>query len=231
MKTSENIAELAKALAEAQLAYPSIGKDKTGKVKGRKKDGTEYDFEYEYADLATVLDAIRPVLAKHGLAVVQSASAERNVVTVITRLLHASGQWIESSLSVEAENAAPQKLGSAISYARRYGLLALAGVAPGGEDDDGQQANHDRKPSPRPEKVGDTMRRAVQRHPGTRIKESLAWLAKNHGEEHVRDVLAKIVGRTFPVDKEILLVLSELETLEKHIILAEAERQTAQGTP
>jgi hypothetical protein len=222
MKTSENIAELAKALAEAQLEYPAIGKDKTARAGS---------YQYDYADLASILDAVRPVLAKHGLAVVQSASAEQHVVTVVTRLLHASGQWIESSLSVEAENAAPQKLGSAISYARRYGLLALAGVAPGGEDDDGQQANHDRKPSPKPEKVGDTMRRAVQRHPGTRIKESLAWLAKNHGEEHVRDVLAKIVGRTFPVDKEILLVLSELETLEKHIILAEAERQDAQKTP
>jgi hypothetical protein len=220
MRTSEQINELATALAAAQATYPPIGKDKTAKAGS---------YSYDYADLATVLEAVRPALAKQGIAVVQSASAEAQMVTVVTRLMHSSGQWIESSLSVEAETTAPQKLGSAISYARRYGLLALAGVAPADEDDDGQAAHHERRPAKAPEKVGETMRRAVQRDPVKRKWEALEWVTRNHGAEHLRDVLAKVIGRTFPVEQEVLLTLHELESLEKHIILAEAERQEARG--
>jgi hypothetical protein len=142
MDTSSEITDLVKALAAAQKLYEPIGKDKTAKV------GT---YSYDYADLAAVLEAVRPALNGQGIAIVQAAHAEAQIVTVETRLCHVSGQWIGSTLTVEAETAAPQKLGSAISYARRYGLLALAGVAPQDEDDDGAAAHHERPP-PQPKR-------------------------------------------------------------------------------
>ena len=235
MRTSEAINEIAAALAAAQATYPAVGKDKTGAVRGRTKEGKEYQYEYDYADLASVLEVIRPCLAKQGIAVVQSASADSAQVAVVTRLVHSSGQWFEASLIVEADGTAPQKLGSAITYARRYGFLALAGVAPREEDDDGAAADHTRKPPPSPPR---------QRTPEpVKVPEPallerkiriLEWFERRYKPEHMLSALERVAGRPFPPGEEPpKLTVKELEALEKHKeaeeLGGEDERQAGQG--
>lgn len=127
MNTSTELGELAKALAACQ-----------GELRPALKDSTNPHFRSSYADLASVWEACRAALSKHGLSVVQGCRAEGKALTVETMLLHASGQWISDALTLEAMNATPQALGSATTYARRYGLAAMVGIAP--EDDDGEAA-------------------------------------------------------------------------------------------
>lgn len=128
MNRSEQVNELATALAKAQ-----------GQMEGAKKDSDNPFFRSKYADLASVVDAIRGPFAEHGLSYVQlPTEREGEAVAVETVLLHASGQWISSLTVVPVSKADAQGYGSAMTYARRYGLQAMAGVAP--EDDDGNAA-------------------------------------------------------------------------------------------
>jgi ERF superfamily len=139
MKTSESIKDISAALAKAQGAMGPVIKDKTAKV--QMKAGGAYSFDY--ADLASVLDVVRPALAANGIAIVQTPSVHEGQVVVETRLAHASGEWMESALSTKAEDLSPQKIGSAITYLRRYSLSCMVGVA-SEEDDDGNAAEGNR---------------------------------------------------------------------------------------
>lgn len=127
MNRSEQIQELTSALATAQ-----------GVIEGASKDSSNPFFKSSYADLASVWDAIRKPLSDNGLSVMQLPSADGARVTVTTILAHKSGQFISSELTMTAKEDAPQAIGSAITYARRYALQSIAGVAP--EDDDGERA-------------------------------------------------------------------------------------------
>lgn len=94
---------------------------------------------YGYADLDAVLEAVKPVLTKHGLAVTQPAGSDG----VHAIVMHSSGEWLSfPPLQVTAGQATPQAQGSAISYARRYQMLALLNIAT--EDDDGKAASKTR---------------------------------------------------------------------------------------
>ena len=137
MVKSEAINELAAALAKAQ-----------GQMEGAKKDADNPFFKSKYADLASVVEAIRGPFAEHGLSYVQCPDAcEGEEVAVDTVLMHASGQWISSRTVVPVTKKDAQGYGSALTYARRYGLQAIAGVA--AEDDDGNAAAS-AKPSAKP---------------------------------------------------------------------------------
>lgn len=126
MTKSDSIATLAGALAKAQ----SI-------MQGAAKDATNPHFKSKYADLASVWDACRKPLSDNGLSVAQFPSAEGPRVTVTTMLMHSSGEWLADDLSALARDDGPQGIGSVITYLRRYGLSAVAGVAP--EDDDAEK--------------------------------------------------------------------------------------------
>lgn len=129
MRSSDSIADLAAALVGAQADMPNVPKETMGQVGNAKR---------RYADLATVTETVRPILAKHHLAYVQGCSDGVNgIVTVTTRLMHQSGEWIEDSLSMPSGEGA-QAVGSAITYGRRYSLMAVLGLAP--DDDDGEAA-------------------------------------------------------------------------------------------
>jgi hypothetical protein len=132
MQRSDSITDLAVALAKAQ-----------GEIEGAKKGSENPHFRSKYADLAAVWDAIREPLAKYGLAVVQVprliAGGENSwLVEVESTLLHATGQFVGDTLALPLTRVDAQGVGSAITYARRYALMALVGVAP--EDDDGEAA-------------------------------------------------------------------------------------------
>lgn len=129
---SEQIGELAAALAAAQ-----------GEMTAASKDATNPHFKSRYATLASVWDAIRGPLSQHGLSVSQVLESPENGVGVAVRtmLLHTSGQWIASRYVMPiGDKLTPQAIGSAITYARRYALSAIVGIAPD-DDDDGNAAS------------------------------------------------------------------------------------------
>ena len=123
MKTSEQINELAAALAQAQ-----------GMMGNAVMNRINPHFKSKYADLAAIFDASRKPLSANGLAIVQTI--ENGVLH--TRLLHTSGQWIASEHPLPMSGK-PQEIGSALTYARRYSLSALIGIA-ADEDDDANVA-------------------------------------------------------------------------------------------
>lgn len=128
VRRSATIAAIADAMAKAQA-----------KIKGASKDKTNPHYKNDYADLASVWDACRAALSENGIAVLQPPTAIGPKVTVTTMLVHKSGEWIEADLEMTAQQNTPQGIGSCITYARRYGLAAMVGVAP--EDDDGNAAS------------------------------------------------------------------------------------------
>lgn len=127
MNMSEQIDQLATALATAQM-----------KLENASKNAANPHFRSKYADLAEVLNTVRPVFAEHGLSVTQFPSFAEGLVSVRTVLMHKSGQWMAGDASAPASKLDAQGVGSAITYLRRYSLAAVAGVAQ--EDDDGNAA-------------------------------------------------------------------------------------------
>lgn len=128
---SANVDQLATALAAAQAEMGTV-----------KKNADNPYFNSRYADLAACFEAVRSIFPKHGLAITQSLVPQDDLsyICVRTTLLHSSGQWLASdcvlnSNAAKAKNPA-QAAGSAITYARRYGLAALVGIVTD-EDDDG----------------------------------------------------------------------------------------------
>jgi len=135
-QSSDTIAELSKALVSALGQMTDIRKGREAKV--QMKSGGNYG--YKYADLADTIQSVRPILASNGLAVMQNASTTNpELVMISTTILHSSGEWITfEPLALPAGRTA-QETGSAISYGRRYHLLASLGLA--AEDDDGASAS------------------------------------------------------------------------------------------
>jgi hypothetical protein len=123
VNTSEQLNEIAAALTKAQAAMKNAALNKVNP-----------HFKSKYADLAGIRDTVVPALTANGIAVVQTLAQG----LVLTRLIHTSGQWIESACPIPT---APdmQKMGSAITYARRYSLSAICGIS-ADEDDDGNAA-------------------------------------------------------------------------------------------
>lgn len=136
----EEFAGLYEALRAAQATLPEVGKNRTAKVKGKSKTGNEFEYSYKYADITDVLSAIRPHFARFGITILQPTRIDGNALQVATRLVHdKTGQFEESLYPVAAIGADHQALGSALTYARRYALCSMIGLAPD-EDADGQHA-------------------------------------------------------------------------------------------
>lgn len=155
MMMSDDVSGIMPAFVAAFAEVGTVTKTQEAKV--ATKAGGEY--RYAYADIGVTLEAVRPVLAKHGLAVAQNPSTEwpesggAVMVHVETWVVHGSGQWMRGVLSLRPAGSDPQSIGSAITYARRYALLAMLGVAT--EDDDGKRASA-RRQEGAPEQEVDT---------------------------------------------------------------------------
>ena len=105
------------------------------------QDGNNPHFKSRYLTLQTLIEGVRPILARHNLALLQPVTADANSVTVTTMLLHASGAQFDSALTLTATGpATPQALGSLISYARRYGAGSLLGIVSDPDADDDANA-------------------------------------------------------------------------------------------
>jgi len=114
-------------------------------VENATKGSVNPHFKSRYADLAEVLNTVRPVFAKHGIAIIQSTGFDGVMVSVTTALVHKEGGYVTSVASCTPAKTDGQGVGAATTYLRRYSLAAACGVAQ--EDDDGQTAAHSR-PAP-----------------------------------------------------------------------------------
>jgi|SRR5271154_3274847 len=150
MENETGLLDISKALidAQAEVQNPEFSK-------------TNLHLKYKYAELKSVIKAVKPVLAKHGLSIIQSPvwHVETSSWVLISRITHTSGQWQEFMMPMfyvcERGNAS-QSFGSALTYARRYAYNSLMGIV-GDEDDDGEASHDDRvpynaytKPKPKP---------------------------------------------------------------------------------
>ncbi len=134
-RSSETIGAIAAALAKAQAELINPEKSLVGTIRSNGPGAAERSFRY--APLSSGLDIVRKTLSQHEIATVQTTSIDETsgIVRLSTVLAHASGEWIASDWPVCAisETAAPHRMGAALTYARRYGLFTLVGIA--GEDD------------------------------------------------------------------------------------------------
>ena len=128
MEMSESIKHIAEALNKAQA-----------EMSGAKKGAKNPFFKSNYADLNSVVDAVRIPFCDNGLSYSQFPIMHENRVGVETILMHSSGEWMKSVLMLPMVKQDPQAAGSAITYARRYALQAIAGIP--AEDDDGNSAS------------------------------------------------------------------------------------------
>lgn len=127
--------ECARALAEAQSEFPIITKTRVAKTGS---------FSYHYADLSDILTAVRPVLRRNGLALTQTVE-EHWLISVLMHI--GTGQSLRSAVPLAVQGAGPQAMGSALTYARRYGLCLLLGIV-ADDDDDGHAAQTPAAPEP-----------------------------------------------------------------------------------
>ncbi len=134
-RSSESIGAIAGALAKAQAELTNPEKSLIATI--RSPFPRESDRTFRYASLSSGLDIVRKVLGKHEIATVQTTSIDNQagLIRLTTVLAHTSGEWVSSDWPVcpVSETAAPHKMGAALTYARRYALFTLVGIA--GEDD------------------------------------------------------------------------------------------------
>src|SRR5580704_14603630 len=133
--SSERIGAFAAALAKAQSEISNPEKSLTATIASPfPREGSR---SFRYASLSTGLDLVRKCLGRHEIATVQATTIDRDrdLIRLTTMLVHASGEWVSSDWPVcpVSETAAPHRLGAALTYARRYALFTLVGIA--GEDD------------------------------------------------------------------------------------------------
>ena len=166
---SESIAKLAAALCQAQ-----------SEVENARLHATNPHFKNQYADLPAVLEAVRPVLNKHGLSVVQHPGFEDGLCTLSTMLLHKSGEWMSAQAAAPVSRQDPQGIGSAVTYLRRYSLASVMGI--GQADDDGNAASGPRRAPPPPRKPASRKPTKAEKEKMEKLKELLADLPKKKAD-------------------------------------------------
>ena len=130
MKTSENLGKIIPALLKAQ-----------SEITFAAKDANNPFFKSKYADLPTVIDAVKPALNGNGIVFVQTIDpSDTGTLALSTRLIHVSGEWIEGTVTMPLVKTDPQAYGSAATYARRYALAAIVGLYQ--DDDDANDASN-----------------------------------------------------------------------------------------
>ena len=133
-QSSKSIGTIAAALARAQAELTNPEKSLTATI--RSPFPREGDRTFRYASLSSGLEIVRKALGKHEIATVQTTAIdEAGLIRLTTVLAHSSGEWVSSDWPVcpVSETAAPHRMGAALTYARRYALFTLVGIA--GEDD------------------------------------------------------------------------------------------------
>jgi len=183
MKT-EGMGEIVKALIKAQKAFKQVIRDRENPF-----------FKSKYADLANYWDACKEALHANGLTVIQTTGFDNGQFGVFTTLAHESGQSMTGFYVVNpVKQNDPQAIGSAVTYARRYALAAVVGLAP--EDDDGNVASgkHDDNPEPtrEPVKTNGNGKRTISEAQGRRLY--AMWKGAHLQDDEVREYIKTKYG-------------------------------------
>jgi hypothetical protein len=181
---SQEIGELAKALAAAQFRFEGV-----------EKDSKNPFFKSKYADLHSIWQAIRAPLSENGLAISQLTSEENGKDYLITMLIHSSGQWIKSVTHIKTAKSDIQSFGGAITYCKRYAIQAIVGIS--SYDDDGEEAmKHARAEKPKEEEKGSTiddLAKTLLEFSKEEISEYVAYIA-HKSNMTVSDVILKCMS-------------------------------------
>lgn len=195
IRSSATRGELAKALAQAQSQMQSA-----------ELNAKNPFFKSSYADLPSIVKACRGPLTDNGLSVAQfPGRTDGGVMELTTILMHESGEWLESTLTMPLAKADPQGYGSAITYAKRYALAAIVGVVTG-EDDDGHEASQ--PPAPKRHQPTDP----PNKPPAPADNGNIDWRAKlEHGNQSLGTVCSAAANAipTINDDKHALNVLKK----------------------
>jgi hypothetical protein len=179
-ESSEKLDKIFTALSKAQ-----------GEMSAAKKGAVNPFFKSNYADLASCYEACRPALVANGLSIMHLPMGEHPNVRVKTVLAHSSGQWILCTVVVKPMKVDPQGTGSAITYAKRYGLVAI--VALPESDDDGNAASTPNYHAQRQETGGYTSQGDQRKVTDNQLKRLFAIAKANEWEDvHVKDELMKL---------------------------------------
>lgn len=209
MLLSPEIIDLIPALHRAKAEFAAV-----------TKDAFNPHFRSKYADLGAVLDAVEPALQKHGLMIVQpTLVTEDGRHRVQTILFHVSGQWMASEWELHPVKADPQGEGSALTYGRRYGVMALLGLAP--EDDDGNDASTRNSTQRTENERANEERREAMREASEKSVDWPAELAKATTSEQVI-TLGRRAAQVGEFEKHRAIFVSRKQELEK------AEMEAAQ---
>ena len=184
MNTSESIKNIATALCKFQT-----------QIKDAPKESQAH--KYKYADLGTILELVRPVMADNDLSAVQMPCNDGDYVGVTTRLMHTSGEWIESTLfmgvSASSGMSLAQSAGSVITYARRYSLAAVLGITQ--TDDDAVHVPPKKPAAKKPNaKLATAEQRAYLENTDTPIPpRRFAWLEKGDNFNTMTEAQATVI--------------------------------------
>ena len=185
MNKSDSIKELAVAMNKAQAEMTGAAKSKTNPF-----------FKSKYADLKAVIEAIKEPFANNGLSYVQFPIEDSGRIGIETILMHSSGEWLSNSFTVQLTKQDAQGAGSAITYCRRYGLQAVAGIP--SEDDDGNDASKDHSTQ---KKKADEPVKWYQEVQFKAEKESITTAIRNGMPPD--DVIKELEGQGFTINKKI----------------------------
>lgn len=132
-------ATMAEALAAFQAECPPVRKNSTAEVKGTSRGGQPVSYKYAYADLSAIHEVIDPIKGKHGLSFSSKTKMTLDGFVLKYKLRHTSGECIKGEWPLDdPRKTSPQELGKLITYARRYAECSVLGIAPGGDDDGGE---------------------------------------------------------------------------------------------
>lgn len=194
MKRSDQVDQLATALAKAQGQFESVERNREVKVTMRENKGK---YTFWYCTLDAIVDVIRKPLADNGLCYAQGVNGSENGTVVETMLMHSSGQWLETQTPVRLEGQTAQSLGSGITYAKRYALTALLGIVAEEDDDandaDGNQVETQRLDRPASKRSADNPNWRGPL-PKTELKKEITKLVSAIGETNDAQVFTGILG-------------------------------------
>lgn len=171
-------------------------------LKPIRKDAQNPFFESDYLTLSGILDAVRQPLAANGLALIQSMRVNDSTTILVTKLIHESGEEISSEMIMPVLND-PQKLGSLITYYKRYQLQALLGISTADEDDDGNSVSIPRpiKQLPTKEVVKPTFQvdglgqqRPLQGAASEAQKNALRKIGIKFNDDITKDEASRLIG-------------------------------------
>lgn len=223
-RQSQMVTNVIKALVEAQSKIAPPKKGRTAKVRTKTGD----DYSYNYASLDDILAAIKEPLAAAGLCFTQDATTQPGSVSVMTTLLHVSGEWLRFGPFELPAGETPQAKGSALTYARRYALTSALGIAT--EDDDAASAGKPK--TPRNDQASEAMMKrlhAVAKTKGVTHEGLRDWAGKNLGIESLVELTSSGAKTMLDSLAELPDVAVEPGVAEKDVGVEGAQESNVAG--